>query len=178
MNTISDTKSKNTIDKIQSILRFFFGKEVAAIHSANIVSDMLKREDTLKNKMNLNDFVQEYLKDKIEDPFRVHIVSLMITDVINEVYINESRFGINKILSQYLKLWMLEGMEAPVNELNSIQSWLATLSEHGKEETCNRMRQRILLLMHAANELNDLGRDAENIIGIYEHRPDLIPPEV
>jgi len=139
---------------------------------------MLKREDTLKNKMNLNDFVQEYLKDKIEDPFRVHIVSLMITDVINEVYINESRFGINKILSQYLKLWMLEGMEAPVNELNSIQSWLATLSEHGKEETCNRMRQRILLLMHAANELNDLGRDAENIIGIYEHRPDLIPPEV
>ena len=32
--------------------------------------------------------------------------------------------------------------------------------------------------MHAANELNALGRDAENFVGIYEHRPDLIPPEV
>lgn len=78
-------------------------------------------------------------------------------------------------LLQHLKMWKDEGVPAPLNELQSIQTWLSCLGTHGEEETKNRMHNRLLLLMTAAKELHKLGRIAEDAVGIYDNRPDMRP---
>ncbi len=78
-------------------------------------------------------------------------------------------------LIKHLKLWKDEGMDAPTNELQSIQCWLSCLCQHGAEETIRRMRSRIILLGNAANRLHNEGREAEEAAGIYANRPDLRP---
>lgn len=80
-----------------------------------------------------------------------------------------------QFLLDHLRMWEDSGIPAPVNELQSIQSWLKYLGEHGAEETKSAMRKRMVLLMQAANELHEQGREAEDAAGIYDNRPDLKP---
>lgn len=75
----------------------------------------------------------------------------------------------------HLKLWADSGIPAPANEVNSIQGWLRFLGSHTKEETLSTMRQRMVLLMQAANEVYAEGPSVEDAIGIYDNRPDLRP---
>ena len=78
-----------------------------------------------------------------------------------------------KFLTDHLKLWEDLGIPAPVNELQSIYTWLGHLSQHGAEKTMETMRTRMLLLMRAANDLHDEGPAAEKAAGIYDNRPDM-----
>lgn len=84
---------------------------------------------------------------------------------------------LDKFLTDHLRMWKDEGVPAPVNELQSISAWLECLGTHGAEETMERMRARLLLLMNTVNELHDQGREAEDAAGIYDNRPDLKPEE-
>lgn len=76
-------------------------------------------------------------------------------------------------LYEHLKLWKDSGIPAPKNELESIATWLRYLGMHGEEETKNAMRNRMILLMEASKELYAKGPEVEDIIGIYDNRPDL-----
>jgi hypothetical protein len=78
-------------------------------------------------------------------------------------------------LIDHLRLWKDSGIPAPANELQSIQGWLRYLGEHGAEGTKDAMRKRMILLMQAANELHDLGPEAEDAAGIYDNRPEMRP---
>ena len=80
-------------------------------------------------------------------------------------------------LNEHLKLWKDSGIPAPANELQSIQGWLRYLGQHGAEETKSAMRKRMVLLMQAANDLYKEGPEAEDAVGIYEHRPEMRPKE-
>lgn len=84
---------------------------------------------------------------------------------------------LDNFLTKHLKLWKDEGVPAPMNELQSIAAWLSVLGSHGVEETKERMRARMLLLMHAANDLDKAGPAAVEEAGIYEHRPDIRPKD-
>lgn len=77
---------------------------------------------------------------------------------------------IDSFLSKHLRLWKDEGVPSPSNELQSIQAWLSCLGQHGKDETANRMRARMVLLANAANTLHKAGREAEDAAGIYDQR--------
>ena len=74
-------------------------------------------------------------------------------------------------LVEYLQCWKDEGVPAPVNELQSISSWLR--ESCNVEEMQRKMRCRMVLLMNAASALNEQGLDAEIMAGIYKNRPDL-----
>lgn len=78
-------------------------------------------------------------------------------------------------LEEHLKLWKDSGIPAPANELQSIQTWLKHLSQHGDKETSSVMRTRMLLLLNAAQKLHEKGPEAEDKAGIYEHRPEMRP---
>ena len=80
-------------------------------------------------------------------------------------------------LEEHLKLWKDSGVPAPANELQSIQTWLKHLGQHGDLETRNVMRTRMLLLINAAQKLHEKGPEAEDKAGIYEHRPEMRPVE-
>lgn len=82
---------------------------------------------------------------------------------------------LDNFLTDHLRMWKDEGIEAPLNELQSIQAWLSCLGQHGLEETKNRMRARMLLLMKTANNLHVAGPEAEAEAGIYDNRPDMRP---
>ena len=83
----------------------------------------------------------------------------------------------DKFLTDHLRIWKDEGIEAPLNELQSIAAWLRCLGEHGAEETKARMRARMILLMNASQDLYDAGPEAEAKAGIYDNRPDLKPTD-
>jgi hypothetical protein len=102
------------------------------------------------------------------------------TDSVNDAVIEALKNGINNHKAKYddyvrshLKMWAESGIPAPVNEGNSIQSWMSYLGSHTKDQTLDTMLQRMLLLMDAANEAHDLGHEVEDAIGIYDNRPDL-----
>ena len=104
------------------------------------------------------------------------------TDAVNDAVVRALGDGVNDRTADYkdlvrahLKLWAESGIPAPVNEGNSIQAWLRFLGCHTKEETLDAMRQRMILLMQAANEVHKEGPDVENALGIYDNRPDLRP---
>lgn len=78
-------------------------------------------------------------------------------------------------LREHLKLWKDAGIPAPANELQSIQGWLRYIGKNGVEETKKAMRNRMIILMEAANELHAEGQEAENAAGIYDDRPDMGP---
>lgn len=79
-------------------------------------------------------------------------------------------------LSDHLKMWKDSGVPAPLNELQSIAAWLRTTGEvKDMKELQNRMRQRMLLLMKAANGVYEAGPYAEECAGIYENRPEQKP---
>lgn len=82
---------------------------------------------------------------------------------------------VDDFLLDGLRMWKDEGLEAPLNELQSISAWLDTLGEHGAEETMDRMRMRMILLMDAAATLHAQGSEAVKAAGIYVNRPDLDP---
>ena len=84
---------------------------------------------------------------------------------------------LDKFLTDHLRMWKDEGVEAPLNELQSIQAWLSCLGHHGLEETTNRMRARMLLLQNTAIELYAQGPEAEAKAGIYDNRPDMKPED-
>lgn len=75
-------------------------------------------------------------------------------------------------LNEHLKCWMDEGIPAPVNELQSISAWLSESSD--VEQMQNKMRNRMLLLMHQVERLYEAGPMAEQEAGIYNNRPDLL----
>jgi hypothetical protein len=76
-------------------------------------------------------------------------------------------------LVDHLKMWKDSGVPAPVNELQSIATWLRE-SSYGLEQMQNKMRQRMLLLMKTANALDKQhGIDGAVLAGIYANRPDL-----
>jgi len=76
-------------------------------------------------------------------------------------------------LIEHLKMWKDEGVPAPVNELQSIAAWLRE-SSYGLEQMQDKMRQRMLLLMEAAEALDEQhGIDGAVLAGIYANRPDL-----
>jgi hypothetical protein len=81
----------------------------------------------------------------------------------------------DKFLNDYLQMWKDEGVEAPLNELQSIAAWLRYLGSNGKEKTIEAMQMRMLLLMDASNKLHAQGPEAEDAAGIYNNRPDLRP---
>ena len=83
----------------------------------------------------------------------------------------------DKWLTDHLRLWKDEGVDAPLNELQSIAAWLRYLGEHGEKKTKETMRARMLLLMNASIDLHDQGPEAEAAAGIYDNRPDLKPAE-
>src|ERR1035437_10239997 len=105
------------------------------------------------------------------------------TDAINEAVIAALKYEVNEnnggdkayeaFVRSHLKLWKESGINAPINEGNSIQSWLRFLGSHTKEETLDVMRHRMILLMNAAQEVYDLGPETEDVIGIYDNRPDM-----
>jgi hypothetical protein len=105
------------------------------------------------------------------------------TDAINDAVVTALRYEVNEnnggdkaydaYVRSHLKLWKESGVDAPVNEGNSIQAWLRFLGGHSKEETLNTMRIRMLKLMNAAQEVYDLGPEAEDALGIYDNRPDM-----
>ena len=80
-----------------------------------------------------------------------------------------------KFLTDHLRMWKDEGIPAPLNEIQSIQSWLRYLGEHGADGTKDAMRKRMILLAQAASELHKEGPEAEAAAGIYDNRPDMKP---
>lgn len=74
-------------------------------------------------------------------------------------------------LVEYLQCWRDEGVPAPLNELQSIASWLRETVN--VEEMQRKMRCRMVLLMNATRAINSRGIDAEVLAGIYKNRPDL-----
>lgn len=97
-----------------------------------------------------------------------------MTDIVEVEPTPRLRKG-DEFLIAHLKLWKDEGIPAPANELQSIQAWLACLGAHGAEETANRMRIRMTLLMRAAMDLHTSGVEAEDAAGIYTNRPEMRP---
>ena len=105
------------------------------------------------------------------------------TDAVNDEVIaaltyevNENNGGdkaYNALVRSHLKLWKESGINAPINEGNSIQAWLRFLGSHTKEETLSAMRQRMILLMNAAQEVYNEGPETEDELGIYDNRPDM-----
>ncbi len=87
----------------------------------------------------------------------------------------EKNIAQRKYLCEHLIMWMDEGIPAPLNEAQSIQSWLSYLSSHTKEETMDTMRKRMILLGKTASDIYEKGREAEKEVGIYKNRPDLDP---
>ena len=85
-----------------------------------------------------------------------------------EVELAEYR-KMHSFLREHLVMWASSGIPAPVNELQSIHGWLGYLNK-GVKETAKAMRNRMLLLMQAANELHAEGEAAENAVGIYNKR--------
>ncbi len=112
-------------------------------------------EQDFKNA--INHAVIDALKNAVNDP-----VNKDKTRQIYEHYVNA-----------HLKLWAESGIPAPVNEVNSIQSWLMFLASNGKDKTIDTMRQRMNLLLNAAQKVHESGTDKEDEIGIYDNRPDL-----
>ena len=80
-------------------------------------------------------------------------------------------------LVEHLKLWKDSGVPAPANELQSIAAWLRASASLTKEELQSRMRLRMILLMDASIDLYKEGREAEDIAGIYDNRPDMRPDD-
>lgn len=81
----------------------------------------------------------------------------------------------NDFLREHLKLWKDSGIPAPMNELQSIDTWLTQLTNSGEEKTKDIMRKRIILLMEAVAKLHKEGPEAEEAAGIYDNRPDMRP---
>lgn len=76
-------------------------------------------------------------------------------------------------LIDHLKMWKDEGVPAPVNELQSIATWLRE-SSYGLKQMQDKMRMRMLLLMKTANALDEQHNiDGAVLAGIYANRPDL-----
>jgi hypothetical protein len=80
-------------------------------------------------------------------------------------------------LAEHLKMWKESGIPAPLNELQSIAAWLRASGSMSKEELQKAMRARMLLLMNASQELHAEGREMEDLVGIYDNRPDLRPDD-
>ena len=105
------------------------------------------------------------------------------TDAVNNEIIAALTYEVNEnnggdkaydaLVRSHLKLWKESGINAPINEGNSIQAWLRFLGGHTKEETLSAMRQRMILLMNAAQEVYDEGPETEDELGIYDNRPDM-----
>lgn len=102
---------------------------------------------------------------------------LVDEDIIaeNKSILNLGLGNLRPSLIKHLKLWRDEGIDAPNNELQSIQAWLACLGANGVQATSDRMRNRMLLLMKTANSLHNEGSDAEEAAGIYDNRPEMRP---
>jgi hypothetical protein len=79
----------------------------------------------------------------------------------------------DKFYDAYLKMWKAEDIPAPLNELQSIQTWLNYLVNNGVEKTIETMRRRMILLANAAVKLNEEGPAAEADAGIYDNRPEM-----
>lgn len=80
-------------------------------------------------------------------------------------------------LVEHLKMWKDSGVPGPVNELQSIAAWLRLSGTCDKKELQSIMRKRLILLMDASQDLHKEGREAEDIAGIYDNRPDLKPKD-
>ena len=72
-------------------------------------------------------------------------------------------------LTNYLRMWKAEGIEAPKNELQSLSAWLAYLGQHGAEKTKETMRTRMFLLTKTVDVLSEQGSKAEVVAGIYDN---------
>ncbi len=78
-------------------------------------------------------------------------------------------------VAAHLKMWEDSGVPAPLNELQSIAAWLRYLGQNGADETKKAMRNRILILMKAANNIYEAGPYVEELAEIYKNRPDRKP---
>lgn len=87
----------------------------------------------------------------------------------------EVKYGLPAWIYRHLVMWEDEGVDAPLNELQSINAWLMYLGRHGQEKTIETMRARMVLLMKAASRLHAAGPEAEEAEGIYKNRPDKRP---
>ena len=83
----------------------------------------------------------------------------------------------DSFLAEHLKMWKDSGIPAPLNELQSIAAWLRASASMSKEELQKAMRARMYLLMDASQELHAEGRAMEDLVGIYDNRPDLRPED-
>ena len=102
------------------------------------------------------------------------------TDAINDAVINALKDGVNAKTADYkdyvrahLKFWAESGVPAPESEIQSIQAWLRYSAGHTIEEMKDTLRQRMMLLMEAAEEVYAAGPSEEDRIGIYNNRPDI-----
>ena len=102
------------------------------------------------------------------------------TDAVNFAVIEALKNGVNTKTADYkdyvrahLKFWVESGVPAPASEINSIQSWLRFSCGHTMEEMQDTLRQRMMLLMKAAEEVNKEGPEAEDAAGIYDNRPNM-----
>lgn len=113
------------------------------------------------------------LEAKIREPLLARISQLEQTVAADHADAEEWREQ-KSFLLPFLRMWKDEGLSAPVNELQSISAWLYKSCD-GLEPLKSAMRARMLLLMRAADQLNDEGLEAEIKAGIYDNRPDMIP---
>lgn len=74
------------------------------------------------------------------------------------------------MLATHLKMWVGQGIAAPANELQSIQSWLQVLGAQGPVETKRIMQKRMILLTQAATEIYNAGSEEEDRLGIYSEK--------
>lgn len=102
------------------------------------------------------------------------------TDAVNGAVISALKDGVNDHKADYkdyvrahLKFWAESGIPAPESEINSIQAWLRFSSGHTMEEMQDALRQRLMLLMEAAQEVHQEGPAEEDRLGIYANRPDI-----
>ena len=82
-----------------------------------------------------------------------------LTDKINA---RDPEVEYEDLVRAHLCFWKESGIPAPDNELQSIQSWLRFAGSHTKEELLSTLRQRMILLMQAANALHAEGPEAED----------------
>lgn len=102
------------------------------------------------------------------------------TDAVNDAVIKALKDGVNAKTADYkdyvrahLKFWAESGIPAPASEIQSIQAWLRYSGGHTIEEMKDTLRQRMMLLMNAANEVHKEGPEAEDTVGIYDNRPNM-----
>ena len=103
-------------------------------------------------------------------------------DAVNFAVIEALKDGVNTkpptadykdYVRAHLKFWAESGIPAPESEINSIQSWLRFSARHTMEEMQDTLRQRMMLLMKAAEEVYKEGPESEDAVGIYNNRPDI-----